>query len=166
MGPKERKVRKEADMEDMESISLEDNVKRMINKFDKFSSKADAQQKSMMEDIASIRDTIKNLLESNKELSKKVVTLEDRIMELEKQGNILAQRQRENNIEIHGIDNQVSDDLLEHKIDNILGMLDIKTDDYEIQGCHRLPRKNGTEPTIIKFTNRRVPELIMQKNID
>ena len=54
-----------------------------------------------------------------------------------------------------------SNDRLKHKVVDILGMVDLKMDDYEIQRCHRVPRKNGTKPTIIKFTNRKVPEAIM-----
>ena len=63
---------------------------------------------------------IKNLQVENERLRKKVNVLENKVLTLESERNLLEQYRRRNNIEITGIPDNVSDQVLEEKVVDIL----------------------------------------------
>ena len=74
-----------------------------------------------MLDIASIRDVIlNNLIESNKMMSRRMNKMDDKIINLERQINVNTQRAIENNLEFHGVPDDVNDDSLQEPV---IGML-------------------------------------------
>ena len=99
-------------------------------------------------------------------MSQRMVEMDEKIISLERQQNLLSQRMRENNIEFHGIDNSIADDDLEETVIDILNLLKIKkVGKGDIEGCHWLPlRENSSQkPLIVKFVNRKIPEMIMKR---
>ena len=123
-----------------------------------------ATNNTIQDDITHIRETIiTNLTNANNEMSERIDILDDKIIKLEKQLAISAQRSRENNIEIHGIDDRVTDNL-ESTVIRVIKLLDIDCSEDDIQGCHRLPVRKGStlKPTIIKFVNRKKAEKIYE----
>ena len=63
---------------------------------------------------------IKNLQVENERLRKKVNVLENKVLTLESERNLLEQYRRQDNIEITGIPDNVSDQVLEEKVVDIL----------------------------------------------
>ena len=146
--------------------NLSESVANLNLKFDKLGADNEKQCKSVSEDISNIREVLlNNVVESNKQIQGRVNVLENRIDTLEKNVNINSQRQRENNIEFHGISNEITDANLRGTILAILGKLNIAAYAWDIQGCHRLPERKGssTKPVIVKIVNRGLPENILEK---
>ena len=128
-------------------------------------------------DLLAIKDTvIKNLLDEDKRLKKRVKLLEenydehqDHITDIQKQSQALEQYTRRNNLEISGIPNNASDEVLETKCIEIPEAVDISVDNSEIEACHRLPmnrRNKNKKPktVIVKFTNHKFVEAACSKN--
>jgi hypothetical protein len=71
----------------------------------------------------------------------------------------LQQYVRRNNIEIHGIPNNVNDKDLEEKVIELAGCIDVELKKEDIEACHRLPnnKKNSkaNKRTIVRFVNRK-----------
>lgn len=128
--------------------------------------KIDNNQLSIANDIKNIRESmIEKLVVENKKMSKKITSLDDKVLVLERQVNLNSQRSRENNIEFQGIHGDIKDVNLENVVLAIIKSLKIENvGPRDIQGVHRLPlRKSNTyKPVIAKFINRKIPELIMR----
>ena len=105
-------------------------------------------------------EIIKNLIDSNKKLQKKVEKLENQIKKQEETIEINNQYTRRNNLEIHGISEDIQDEELEEKVVEILKSVDIKVNKENIEACHRLPkrRRESCKRTIIRFVNRKTVE--------
>ena len=77
----------------------------------------------------------------------------------------LQQRSRRNNLEIHGIPNDILDENLENTILEILNINSLTSEEitnFDIEACHRLPGKRGyPKPVIIKFLCRKVRDEIL-----
>ena len=71
-----------------------------------------------------------------------------------------SQYTRRQNLVIDGIPDHVPQEDLERVSIDIINKLDFPVSTYEVEGCHRLPRKNKNlpAPTIIRFTNRKIKE--------
>ena len=125
----------------------------------------DSRLTELNDSITTMKDTvIKNLLENNTKLNVRVNVMETKITNLEKMVYLNNQRSRENNIELIGIDDSISDNNLQGVVEGIMNKMKIECFDWDIQGCHRLPLRKGSssKPTIVKFVNRKKPELIMK----
>ena len=136
---------------------LIESVKTLTEKLEAFTVSQNATNNTIQDSITHIRETIiTNLTNANNEMSERIDVLDDKIIKLEKQLAISAQRSRENNIEIHGIDDRVTD-TLESTVIRVIKLLDIDCSEDGIQGCHRLPFRKGStlKPTIIKFVKRK-----------
>ena len=86
---------------------------------------------------------------------------DDKIINLERQINVNTQRARENNLEFHGVPDDVNDDSVQKLLlECCRGNIKIVENDR--QGTRRLPKRNGNihKPVIAKFVNRKNPELI------
>ena len=74
---------------------------------------------------------------------------------------------RQNNVEVSGISNEVSDQNLEETVIRIDKDSGIDGNTLDIEGCHRLPLgRNATDTTkrvIIKFVNRKHWEGMLQR---
>ena len=148
---------------DTEFKKLNTLIVELTEKVDAF--KYDEQLNELDKSITHIRDTLlNNVIASNKEMCNKLNHMEKKIVMLEKQVDLNAQRCRENNIELNGIGDEIVDTELEVTVINILKKINVECFDWDIQGCHRLPMRKGcfSKPTIVKFVNRKKPEEIMK----
>ena len=114
--------------------------------------------------IEALKETIlNNLIEENKALLQKVKILEseissisDRLYYLESNQVDQQQRSRRNNLELHGIPNVVDDNELEETVVDLLNKIAVTPiNRNEIDACHRLQRKSGIIPVIIRFLCRK-----------
>ena len=98
---------------------------------------------------------IKNLQVQNERLRKKVNVLENKVLTLESEHNSLEQYGRRNNIEITGIPDNVTDQILEEKVVDILSEISVDVSPKDIEACHRVcVSKNNSKKTIVRFINR------------
>ena len=117
------------------------------------------------DEISSLRGTIiNNLVDENKSMALKIESLNEKVLKLEREANLNAQRSRENNLEIHGINDSIEDSALEDTCISIFKKLDIDCSSSDIEGCHRLPSRKGStnKPTILKFVNRKKAEELVR----
>ena len=121
---------------------------------------------SMESSFAEIKDeiinlkeiVIKNLMDENKQLKKKVGLLEYKVQNLEYNLNSLEQYGRRNNLEISGIPESIDITNLEKTAMNLLSAVDAPVEKINIEACHRLgkvEKKAGSRRTIIRFVNRK-----------
>ena len=100
------------------------------------------------------------LVRENRDLHKRVKTLEDRLLTLEKQYNNTDQNHRKNNIEIEGIPAYVTDEQLRFIVAELLNHVadsDITVNDLE--AVHRLYSKANPKPTIVRLKRNLIDEL-------
>ena len=101
---------------------LKEGFDKMENSFNIINEKND----KMFNDINEMKnEIIKNLVESNKKLQKKVEYLQEKIKSQQEDLEMNNQYTRRNNLEIHGIKDDVSDDTLEEEVIKILKSVDI-----------------------------------------
>ena len=80
------------------------------------------------------------------------------MFDLEVKNAALNQYSRRNNIEIGGIPESIKDYDLQHLVIQILGRINVRVDQRDIEGCHRLfkhPNYKGPAKVIIRFVNRK-----------
>ena len=154
-----------------------------IETLDKYASRRNVTEKFVDEALASVKanilDTItleinksidslkesliQNLVEENRKLKKRVNVLEDevddlydRMLTLEADVNEQQQRSRRNNLEIHGIPNEILDENLEKATINILNnIVNDPISPEEVDACHRLPGAGKSKPVIMRFIYRK-----------
>ena len=89
--------------------------------------------------------------ESNTNLNKK-------LQKVEEDGVNLQQYLRRNNIELHGIPDDVDDDELEDKMREIGEIIGVNIKHRDLEACHRLKKGNKdttSSRTIVRFVNRK-----------
>ena len=93
-----------------------------------------------------------------------IESISRRVLEAEKEIISTNQYIRRNNLVLNGIPDTVSHDDLQSTCADIVNRLGYYVSDYEIEGCHRLPKKKGhkTAPVIVRFTNRKVVEYVIK----
>ena len=100
---------------------------------------------------------IKNLQNENKRLNDVVNSLQEAIISFESNSNSVEQNGRQNNMEINGIPNSISDDNIESTVINVLSKArnkHVTADD--IEACHRIGKSKGNlKETIAHFINRK-----------
>ena len=93
-------------------------------------------------------------------------TLEERIINLEKNPAKGEQYSRRNNIELSGITNSICDKDLENTVNNICKKSEIDVDARDIEACHRLPLSRNSrgqdKSVIVKFVNRKYAEAMLK----
>ena len=120
---------------------------------------------SLLQDILTSLDKVEK---ENKTLKKEVHELntyadecDEKLYYLEKQVNHLDQYIRRENITISGIREEVTDDILEEKVVQVLTSIDVNVNKNDIVACHRLAKtkkektKNEPSKVIIRFANRK-----------
>ena len=111
--------------------------------------------------IDSLKESlIQNLVEENRKLKKRVNVLEDEVDDLYDRMLTLEaeqqQRSRRNNLEIHGIPNEILDENLEKATINILkNIVNDPISPEEVDACHRLPGAGKSKPVIMRFIYRK-----------
>ena len=111
---------------------------------------------AMRNDILEIRDVlIKNLIEENSKLKKKVSSLEDRVCILEDNIAVQDLYVRRNNIELTGIPEEITQEALEDHVIGVFKKIDVNVSQGDIEACHRLKGKASPRKTIVRFTNRK-----------
>ena len=157
-----------------ETRTQKDKQEHMIDSLYKLiTEKSDAIQNSIDQqnsDILSIRDVvIKNLQDENAALKSRIASLEERVENMEsesiKTGKNSYQNDqylRQNNIEIDGIPNEITDDQLEPTVKQVLYKIGVNL--FEIEDCHRLKerRDTGVKTTIVRFVNRRASKAALK----
>ena len=141
------------------------NLKTLYDCIEEFRGEYKLTTTQIQEDLIAIKDTvIKNLLEENQRLRKRVEDLEEKtdrcnedFVEMERHSYDLEQYTRRNNLEISGVPNDVKDSDLEQKCIDILDIVNINVTSNDIEAVHRLPSRsrNSPKPVIIKFVNRK-----------
>ena len=106
---------------------------------------ADNHIQNLCNEIVNLSDQVKNLVSTNERLTSELSvvknvnnTLENRIVNLEKQLSKNEQYGCRNNVEVSGISNDISDQDLEDNIVKICKDLDINISSKDIEGCHSL----------------------------
>ena len=144
---------------------LNDTVRSLSDKIGNLAIKSEANHKSVTDNIAHIRDNlIQGLIKFNKDTSKRITTMELRILFLEKDLNVSSQRMHGNTIEFTGVPDSIQDEFLEANCIEMVEKIGINVLKNEIQGIHRLPYRRGSpaKPVIAKFVKRKLPESIMR----
>ena len=136
------------------SVQEDDSTLSMLQKLEE---KLLSRMDGLSAEIINMKDVIiKNLQIDNEKLRKKVDFLENKIINLEKNENLLEQYGRRNNLEITGIPDNVSHSDLENKVVGILNSIDVKVTSADIEACHRMGKsKNNSKKTIVRFVNRK-----------
>lgn len=100
----------------------------------------------------------KKLKDRISDLEEQLLDLEDRVSDTEKDINETERYIRRNNIEIHGIPKEIKNEKLEDVVISIGKKVGVDFSSDNIEACHRLKRKGGTNPVIVRFLNRRFCE--------
>lgn len=106
------------------------------------------------------------MAKQNQELNDEITNLKnelkeknDLIVQIEKDVIDLQQYIRRNNVEIHGIPDNVEQKDLEKKVIEVCSALNVHIKKQDIEACHRLEDKtkgNAPKKTIVRFVNRKV----------
>ena len=106
------------------------------------------------------------MAKQNQELNDEITNLKnelkeknDLIVQIEKDVIDLQQYIRRNNVEIHGIPDNVEQKDLEKKVIEVCSALNVHIKKQDIEACHRLEGKtkgNAPKKTIVRFVNRKV----------
>lgn len=104
--------------------------------------------------------TIETLVAENTELKKKIVSLENRVEDME-------QYSRNNCVEIHGIPQEPTENVV-HVVKEVGKALDMNINDEMIDACHRLKKRPGAgnhQPPgiVVKFVRRIDKEEMLKK---
>ena len=79
-----------------------------------------------------------------------------KVISLEENSNSLEQYGQTNNLEIHGIPDDVFDQNLEEKVIEILDKIDVNVYRKDIEACHLIGKsKNSSKTTTVQFINRK-----------
>jgi hypothetical protein len=135
-------------------LSLQEDIKALTvasneNKDELMRSMCDIKQ-----DILQIRNHVINVLsQENRNLRLRVQTLEERVLNVEKQVNRVEQNHRKSNLELDGIPDSVGHDALAPKIVEIVNAISAPEtiSIKDIEACHRLYSKRKPSPTIVKM---------------
>ena len=147
-------------------------VSKLHDLLKELSSQQELNFKNLSTDLLLMKDQIiSNLIESNKNLQKKVEKLENDLEMAKTDIECNNQYVRRNNMEITGIPNEIEDEKLEEKVVDILKQSEIleELESDDIEACHRLPptRRNSNKKVIVRFVNRKKVEkcLKLKKNL-
>ena len=112
-------------------INLE---KKILSRFD-----------GLNKELLNLKDVIiKDLQLENQRLRMKVKNLENKVMQLEINGNHLEQCGKRNNLEITGIPDDVSDENLEEKVIHVLSEIQVNVSSSDIKACHRIGKSKNS----------------------
>ena len=106
-------------------------------------------------------NVIQHLLDENKRLNEKIKNVEidnkilsEKVLEVEKSIAKTDQYDRRNNVEFHGIPNDIDDVNLEEKVIDICKAIGVKINSTKIEACHRFGR-GDPKKVIARFVNRK-----------
>ena len=134
-----------------------DQMEQLINK------RFDAIEKSnanINAQLSNRKTVIEEITNENRQLHKRVKTLEERLVKLEKQFNNTDQNHRKNNVEIEGIPSYVEDKELRAVVATLFNHIadsDIDIDDIEV--AHRLYSSSTPKPTIVRLRRNHIDEI-------
>lgn len=131
--------------------------------YESLNEKIDGNTKALNDQNGKIEEfirTIEKLVTENEELKKKIVSLESRIEDME-------QYSRNNCVEIHGIPQAPTEDVIS-VVKDVGKALDMTITDSMIDACHRLKRRPGagaqqTPGIVVKFVRRLDKEELLKK---
>ena len=115
----------------------------------------------LKDSIAKIKDIVTcRLLEENRRLSNRVTTLEQRVVNIERNMNLNQQNSRKNNIEIDGIPDNISQHNLKKTVTEIIKALNIDCTENDIEVVHRLGGNQTPKTTIMKAKRSLIDEIV------
>ena len=101
--------------------------------------------------LSKIKDAIiERRRAENLKLQQKVESLESRVSKLGTDCNKQDQYNRRNNLEIHGIPSNISDDVLAEKVIQIFERIDLSLTANDIEDCHHLDKSGNN--TIVSLS--------------
>ena len=113
--------------------------------------------KKSFTDIKNEMINLKEVIIKNPQNENKRLNDVEEIISLESKSNSVEQYGRQNNMEINGIPNSISDDNLESTVTNVLSKatnVHVTADD--IEACHGIVKsKANSKKTIVRFINRK-----------
>ena len=118
------------------------------------------------ESIQSIKDTvISNLTKANKDLYSKIQVLEAKVVSLETDLQASMQYNRQNNLLISGIPEEVPHESLENISIGIINKCcsAIVVSPEEVQGCHRISRKN--KDVVCRLVSKKYVEKTLENGV-
>ena len=99
---------------------------------------------------------IKDLQVENQRLRNEIINLKKKVISLEENSNSLKRYGWTNNLEIAGSPDDVEDQNLEEKINEILDEIDVNESSQNIEACHRIGKsKNLSKMTMLWFASRK-----------
>ena len=110
--------------------------------------------------LSTRKTAINEITQENRQLHKRVKTLEERLVKLEKLFNNTDQNHRKNNVEVDGIPSSVSDRELRTVVATMFNHVtdsDITVDDIEV--AHRLYSSTSPKPTIVRLSRNLIEEI-------
>ena len=116
---------------------------------------------SMNNDILQIRRIlIDNLIQENKHLHKRVRSIEDRMIKMERQINCTEQNNRKSNVEIEGIPSKIGHNDLKSIVARLLNHLsNSNITEGDIEAVHRINVKKQPQPTIVRMKRNLLDEI-------
>ena len=118
------------------------------------------------ESIQSVKDTIiSNLTQANKDLFDKIQLLEEKVVSLESELQASNQYNRQNNLLISGIPEDVQHESLETISIGIINKCcsAIVVSPEEVQGCHRISQKN--KDVVCRLVNKKYVEKTLRVKV-
>ena len=126
--------------------------------------KQSGSSEKIQEDLLQIRNVvITNLLNENKNLRNKMRTLQSRMIDLERSVTSTQQNSRKNNLELDGIPDSISQELLIPTVSKIFNNLGVKCEESDIEVAHRLPTKKRPQPVIIRSKRNILGEVVKKR---
>lgn len=104
----------------------------------------------MKKENADLRREVTKLNQARDESQEKIKLMQSRIENFESEQDELQQYQRKYNLEIHGIPEKEDEDV-EELIVKLAEKLDVNITNSDIDIAHRLYRKSGIKPIIVRF---------------
>ena len=148
---------------------IEDNVSK-IDVIEKTSNKLERSVQDINDSLIILKENIiQNLLDENKRLNEKIKNVEtvnhilsEKVNAIEINTAKIDQYDRRNNIELHGVPSDVTDDKLELKVIEICNSIEADIEPIGIEACHRFGR-NDPKKVIVRCVNRKDVEKIKEK---
>ena len=142
--------------------AIEENVSRIDNIIEKSSNVLEKSVKEINDSVTILKENvIQHLLDENKRLNEKIKNIEndikilsEKVVEIERSVAKTDQYDRRNNVEFHGIPNDVEDNKLKEKSIDICKAIDVEIDSDKIEACHRFGR-GDPKKVIIRLVNRK-----------
>ena len=146
-----------SEADDVSTVDRFNHIEQLINaRFDTL----ERSNANINAQLSTRKTAINEITYENRQLHKRVKTLEERLVKLEKLYNNTDQNHRKNNVEVDGIPSYVQDRELRAVVATLFNHVtesDITIDDIEV--AHRLYSSTSPKPTIVRLSRNLIEEI-------